>query len=199
METAIKVCRQASYHEHALYLAKKFQQHEWYLKIQLEDVNSYHDALDYIASLDFFEAEKNMKLYGKVLGNNLPEATTNMLINLCTGYAKKGKSDPVETTIETNSSTPIEPTPVRAALKSAPEEFIHIYVNQAKWLTRFLEIMIKEQPNSSTIVYNTLLELYLKGTVGALLSHADPCFYYYNEVVSDNQPLLTTSGRGGHH
>ena len=30
VETAIKVCRQASYHQHALYLAKKFQQHELY-------------------------------------------------------------------------------------------------------------------------------------------------------------------------
>lgn len=108
-----------------------------------------------------------MKLYGKVLVNNLPEATTNLLINLCTGYTKRGGAaslEPSETVIET--SNPVqEQTAVRAALKSAPEEFIHIYVNQAKWLTKFLEIMIKEQPNSSTIVYNTLLELYLKGTV----------------------------------
>jgi len=165
VETAIKVCRQASYHEHALYLAKKFQQHEWYLKIQLEDINSYTDALDYIGSLDFFEAEKNMKLYGKVLVNNLPEPTTKLLVNLCTGYSKKAaKPDPQETVVETLNPLQ-DPAPMRAELKSAPEDYIHIYVNQAAWLTKFLEIMIQEQPKSSTIVYNTLLELYLKGTV----------------------------------
>ena len=51
VETAIRVCRQASYHQHALYLAKKFEQHEWYLKIQLEDVNNYVEALEYISRL----------------------------------------------------------------------------------------------------------------------------------------------------
>lgn len=41
LETAIKVCRHAGYFEHAVFLAKKFKQHDWYLKIQLEDVKQY--------------------------------------------------------------------------------------------------------------------------------------------------------------
>lgn len=36
VETAIKVCRQAGYHEHALYLAKRHHEHAWYLKILLD-------------------------------------------------------------------------------------------------------------------------------------------------------------------
>jgi len=31
LETAIKVCRQAAYYEHALYLAKKFEEHDLYV------------------------------------------------------------------------------------------------------------------------------------------------------------------------
>lgn len=54
-DTAIKACRQASYFEHALYLAKKHNQHESFLKILLEDLKNFNDALDYIATLDFFE------------------------------------------------------------------------------------------------------------------------------------------------
>jgi len=165
VETAIKVCRQASYHEHALYLAKKFQQHEWYLKIQLEDVNNYTDALNYISSLEFFEAEKNMKLYGKVLVNNIPEPTTQLLIKLCTGYEAKA-----EEALMNNFG---EPVPVKAKLKSKPEDFIHIFVNQSKWLTRFLEDMVKFLPGSSTIVYNTLLELYLKANKEAQAEETD--------------------------
>jgi len=50
-----KVSRQAGYFEHALYLAKHNNHHEWYLKILLEDVKDYNQALDYISTLDFFE------------------------------------------------------------------------------------------------------------------------------------------------
>ena len=53
VETAIKVCRQAGYHRHALSLAEKHQKHEWYLKIQLEDIRDYQAALTYIARLHF--------------------------------------------------------------------------------------------------------------------------------------------------
>ena len=44
MEIAIKVLRQAGYHNHAVFLAEKHAQHEWYLKIQLEDlkVGTHH-------------------------------------------------------------------------------------------------------------------------------------------------------------
>lgn len=38
VETAIKVLRQAGYYSHAVYLAEKHAHHEWYLKIQLEDI-----------------------------------------------------------------------------------------------------------------------------------------------------------------
>lgn len=38
MEIAIKVLRQAGYHSHAVFLAEKHMHHEWYLKIQLEDI-----------------------------------------------------------------------------------------------------------------------------------------------------------------
>lgn len=38
VETAIKVLRQAGYYSHAVYLAEKHVHHEWYLKIQLEDI-----------------------------------------------------------------------------------------------------------------------------------------------------------------
>jgi len=59
----LQVCRQSNYHKHALFLAEKYKQHDWYahgnvmsyytyacryVKIQLEDINQYRDALDYI-------------------------------------------------------------------------------------------------------------------------------------------------------
>ena len=56
------------------------------MKIQLEDVREYRDALEYIASLTFREAKSNMEKYGKELVMELPEETTALLKKLCTEY-----------------------------------------------------------------------------------------------------------------
>ncbi len=52
LETAIRVCRQAGFYEHAVYLAKKYGRHEDYLRIQLEDAGDFADALAYIRQLE---------------------------------------------------------------------------------------------------------------------------------------------------
>ena len=53
VETAIKVCRQAGYYKHALFLANRHHLHEWYLKIELDDIKDYGKALEYIGRLEF--------------------------------------------------------------------------------------------------------------------------------------------------
>ena len=55
METVIRVCRQAGYHEHVLELAKRTGSHYWYLKVLLEDLRRDKEALEYIKSLPFDE------------------------------------------------------------------------------------------------------------------------------------------------
>ena len=51
LDTAIRVCRQAGYFEHASYLARKYERHEDYLSIQIEDAGNYKDALQYLRAL----------------------------------------------------------------------------------------------------------------------------------------------------
>lgn len=51
LETAIRVCRQAGYFEHASYLAKKYERHEDYLRVQIEDAGNFADALAYLRKL----------------------------------------------------------------------------------------------------------------------------------------------------
>jgi hypothetical protein len=51
LETAIRVCRQAGYFEHAGYLAQKYERHEDYLRIQIEDAGNFGDALAYLRRL----------------------------------------------------------------------------------------------------------------------------------------------------
>ncbi|KAG1669413.1 Vacuolar protein sorting-associated protein 11 [Nymphon striatum] len=128
VEIAIKVCRQAGFYTHALYLAERHQQHEWYLKIQLEDHQDYMCALSYISKLDFYEE---------------PEKTTELLKSLCTDYKPSNRAEPE--------------LPKRAQA----EDFIHIFVNNSKKLTDFLEHMVKVHSDCKSYAYNTLLELYL--------------------------------------
>ncbi|KAJ3936754.1 MAG: hypothetical protein NXY57DRAFT_1072553 [Lentinula lateritia] len=84
LDTAIRVCRQAGYFEHAGYLAKKYERHEDYLRIQIEDAGKYSEALLYLRKLGMDAAEGNLARYGRALLSNLPQETTELLIDLCT-------------------------------------------------------------------------------------------------------------------
>jgi hypothetical protein len=144
LTTAITVCRQAKYFKQALFLAKKFDQHEWYLRIQLENVCDYKDALDYIAGLPFNAARESMIAYGKQLLTELPGPCTELMQHLCTNYHPRGA----------DATT--------AGQKANPEHFIALFVNQPSYLRSFLEHMIKERDDCTSKVYDTLLELYLR-------------------------------------
>ncbi|KAI8601539.1 hypothetical protein EDD21DRAFT_105583 [Dissophora ornata] len=85
IHTAIQVCRQAGYYEHAAYLADKFDVHELYLSVQIDDVKQYDHALAYMRRLGTMDADKNLQKYGKVLLTHLPEKTTQLLVDLCSG------------------------------------------------------------------------------------------------------------------
>jgi hypothetical protein len=71
----------------------------------LEDLKHFNQALEYIATLDFYEAEKNFKKYGKILVSNIPEQTTALLMKLCSNYTPSGPQ-PVASPIVTPISSP---------------------------------------------------------------------------------------------
>ncbi|KAF8271913.1 hypothetical protein EI94DRAFT_1678503 [Lactarius quietus] len=85
LDTAIRVCRQAGYFEHASYLAKRWSRHEDYLRIQIEDTGNYTDALAYLRHLGPEVTEHNLARYGRALVAALPDETTQLLIEICTG------------------------------------------------------------------------------------------------------------------
>ncbi|XP_012278294.1 vacuolar protein sorting-associated protein 11 homolog isoform X2 [Orussus abietinus] len=150
VEIAIKVCRQAS-PEDALLLAQKHGKHDWYLCIQIEDKGEYIKALDYIATLDFDEAEANMKKYGNILIENVPNEATEFLKVLCTNY--KPKSSQAEQNLWNENEEGTD--------RANPKDFIHLFLNNSERLVEFLEHLTKFDIKWSTLVYNTLVEHYL--------------------------------------
>lgn len=147
VEIAIKVCRQGS-SEDALLLAQKHAKHEWYLRIQIEDKAEYKKALEYMATLNFEEAELNMKKYGNILIDNVPNEATQFLKNLCTNYSSKTQDK-----INIDSNEHVD--------RANPEDFIHLFLNNSERLVEFLEHLVKNEGKWSTLVYNTLVEHYL--------------------------------------
>ncbi|KAK6918756.1 Zinc finger, RING-type [Dillenia turbinata] len=149
VETAIRVCRAANYHEHALYVAKKAGRHEWYLKILLEDLDRYDEALQYISSLEQSQAGVTVKEYGKILIEHKPVETIEILMRLCTEEgqsSKKGSSNGAH-----------------LSLLPSPVDFLNIFIHHPQSLMDFLEKYtekVKDSP-AQVEINNTLLELYL--------------------------------------
>lgn len=157
IETAIRVCRQVGYVEVALDLAKKHKEHDWFLKIQIEDLKddtskkNYRRALKHIETLDHELAAKYLKIYGRILVSILPKQTTNVLIRLCTAWI-------VTSTKEKNRALKRETTGPQART----EDFMHCFASHPEWLVVFLEAVTQRRPKQPKIVYNTLFELFIR-------------------------------------
>ncbi|KAL8477946.1 hypothetical protein ACS0TY_030013 [Phlomoides rotata] len=149
VETAIRVCRAANYHEHAMYVAKKAGRHEWYLKILLEDLDRYDEALEYINSLEPSQAGVTVEEYGKILIEHKPKETIQILMRLCTEEGEPAKRGSSNITF--------------LSMLPSPVDFINIFVHHPQSLMEFLEKYtnkVKDSP-AQVEIHNTLLELYL--------------------------------------
>ena len=163
VSTAIRVCREAGLLTHARSLAKQNKQHQIYLDILLEEaakgqrnLRKYQDALDYIQRLTFKQAEKSIKRIGKTLIENEPKGTTELIKVLCTNFNENQAkiTNEEEKLIDNNNNDD---------QRANPEEFIHLFVRQPRELKDFLEFLTENEPSRcSTIVYNTLLEIYMR-------------------------------------
>lgn len=147
VETAIRVCRAAGYHEHAMYVAKKAGKHEWYLKILLEDLGRYDEALQYISSLEPSQAGMTVKEYGKILVEHKPVETIEILMRLCTDEGESSK----------------KANGMNLSMLPSPVDFVNIFIHHPQSLMDFLERYVGKVEDSPAQVeiHNTLLELYI--------------------------------------
>eukprot|EP01061_Rhynchopus_euleeides_P009972 TRINITY_DN19296_c0_g1_i1.p1 TRINITY_DN19296_c0_g1~~TRINITY_DN19296_c0_g1_i1.p1 ORF type:complete len:1011 (+),score=444.11 TRINITY_DN19296_c0_g1_i1:59-3034(+) len=168
-DTAIKVLRQANYYRHALHLANKFHKHDRFLSIQIEDLKQYDEALLYIHSLDFENAERELQNYGKVLVSKRPMKATSMLMDICTGWKPQSYGLSALDGTRESLSLPQSQDFGESKKKASPNKFLPCFVDVPHHLMKFLEIVKNDldvkgddgTKSEPTMVYNTLLELYL--------------------------------------
>ncbi|KAG8238556.1 hypothetical protein J437_LFUL018173, partial [Ladona fulva] len=95
-----------------------------------------------------------MREYGSILLDHSPNQATELLKKLCTDYRPSMKP-----LVDLNM---LDGTLTAPEIKAAnAEDFIHLFLNNSERLVQFLEHIILMCPNSSTQVYNTLVEHYL--------------------------------------
>lgn len=125
-------------------------------------MKSYSEALNYISNLPFADAEETIKKYGNILMEKCPLETTNLLKTLCTDYQPRSKLDIdngddmlMLKTDFFDSSAQID--------RANPEDFIHLFVkSSSQLLIEFLEHLVKNVNSCSPLVYNTLIEHYIR-------------------------------------
>lgn len=170
LDVAIKVCRNASV-EHALALAKRNEKHDSCISILTEDMNAFAEALDYISKLPFHDAEDSLKRYGNILMEKCPAETTELLKKLCTDYYQQyqkgsnvldGGRDIFDGNAMNMSESIVFDTSPHIDRAHA-EDFIHLFVKASpELLIDFLEHLVMNLSNCSQLVYNTLIEHYLR-------------------------------------
>ncbi|GAB0087828.1 Vacuolar protein sorting-associated protein 11 homolog [Sergentomyia squamirostris] len=149
LDVAIRVCRTASV-EHALSLAKRNHKHDFAISILTEDMKAFPETLEYIAQLSFDDADRSLKKYGHVLMEQCPVDMTVLLKKLCTDYSVQERRNGREM-YDTTSHID----------RGSPEDFIHLFGQDIDHLVEFLEHLVTNVSNCSTLVYNTLIESYL--------------------------------------
>jgi len=151
VDIALKVLREANFHELAIYLAKKHMKHELLYKVLIEDQNDCDAALDYMSEmLDPNEMAHHMKIYGRTMLKSCPEKTISMISTIChKSRDKVSKSSP---TFDLNN----------VFVQVYPEEFFHIFVGNNDLFVKLLEQLVDGGTDFATkAVHNLLLELYL--------------------------------------
>lgn len=84
VQTAISVCTSSGFHQQALAIASKFEEHELYVKVLVVDLKQYDEAISYLVNLSDFQ---NILLrFGYLLVSNRPEKTTRIILERFTEF-----------------------------------------------------------------------------------------------------------------
>ncbi|EGF84319.1 hypothetical protein BATDEDRAFT_22251 [Batrachochytrium dendrobatidis JAM81] len=170
VETAIRVCRQAGYFTHALKLAARFEQYEWHLRVLIEDLQQYDEALVYLAKLPRHQQIKRaLPMYGFVLVKHRPRRATEALVRACTVSvpSKQGTTNDALAQTSTlvasgglvNGATgptlSVTTESVNSEELAQPQDFMPFFVDQPVWCITFIESVLFKRWNVAKDILGT--------------------------------------------
>jgi vacuolar protein sorting-associated protein 11 len=159
VDVAIRVCRKSCI-DQALELAKFNNKHNHAVSILIEDMKKYYEAVEYISTLSYDDAEYNVTKFGTILMEKCPERFIELLKKMCTDYVVKKCDEPkMNNEIEYDNVLGYQNFGFERE-KATPEDFVHLFTNSQQ-TTDYIEFLIVNLPTCSTATYNFLIEHYL--------------------------------------
>ena len=80
-ETAIIACRGSGYFQQALRIASKFELHRWFIRILVEDLHHFDEAVSYLYNLNQAMLSLTLTQYGQLLVLKRPSKMTKLLLD----------------------------------------------------------------------------------------------------------------------
>lgn len=123
-----------------------------------------------------------MEIYGKLLIEKLPEQAIQLLIELCTQYVSQKSTTTTFNDIKDN----IDAEP------ADPIHFMNCFTSEER-LIEFLELLLAKSSEWEDIVFNTLIELYLKQRENLIQQRTQQYQQEYPEATEDEMELFIQS------
>lgn len=143
IEKAIKICRSSGNSRLALYIAQRYEDFDSSIQIQIEDLEDYDEAIDFLDKMIRIESLSFVEKYGGILMTHSPEKMTQLLLKICC-------EERAETAASPNQSP-------------SPEDFLQLFVHNTLYLENFVKKIVESCPDKATsAVWNTMIEIQLK-------------------------------------
>eukprot|EP01017_Pseudomicrothorax_dubius_P039869 TRINITY_DN6172_c0_g1_i1.p1 TRINITY_DN6172_c0_g1~~TRINITY_DN6172_c0_g1_i1.p1 ORF type:complete len:866 (-),score=298.83 TRINITY_DN6172_c0_g1_i1:134-2731(-) len=208
-ETAITVCRELTYKDLALKLAKTCKNNDQVLKIYIEDKKEFRPAIDFIKNdVELSAKSEYVKQFGQTLIKYEPERTLELIQKLVSISIMKKPTQ--------RSYAPDQPRVLSAEDRDLlgylnvkdveldqladiifpkPDEFLPIFMNSNDYLERFLTFLknLKNLPNDK-VIFHRMFEFYLQQYHKAFVAKqatlmyqktADPEMAKYEKLIID--------------
>lgn len=173
-KTAIDVCCEAKCFELALNLADRFKMYSTYVKIKVEDMKCYKEALEYMREkMSLSGIAKCLKEFGQKLMDNERYATRDMIfniiseiparVNLNTNLPESDKDEkPRGEVVESDEYILEDKSHTTPTYKQVLESIMSALVNNQDILEDLLLTLIQRTPDIDEFIYHKLFELYLQ-------------------------------------
>ncbi|KAF3912586.1 hypothetical protein ABW21_db0207984 [Orbilia brochopaga] len=189
LNTVISLCRQASYFNQAVYLARQNSEHDIVMDIFLGDMRDFDKGYNFLITLEPLTMHRNLMKWGRLLLDEIPDRTTKLFITHYTGqYSPRTEPNEDESpetqqlptglqgyaallpylplSMSNSASATPEPRAIEALVfqydPPPPQAAFSLFVDHPKEFVAFLEALLLDSVGKAIPeVRSTLFEMYL--------------------------------------
>lgn len=183
--TAIRVLTDCGWEKEALHLSRKYGYHHDYIRLLIEYERDFQKAVEYIHTLPFNDAESMVQEFGRALLDEVPQAMTDFIVELCIDY------QPI-TDLQLHTSE-LESTPTALS----PMQTLHQSLRQSFQSRRSMSpAVVSAAPAIIASLSDAVLEPKYgnpSAYIHLFASHSDLLEQFLSKVTKRSQPCDTST------